>query len=138
MRALHLVVEKFAEVLHVDAAFAGVNHRHKAGDNHLGVLNLLDGPHHVGELADARGLDEDAVRMELLLHLHKGLAEIAHQRAADATRVHLGNLDAGVLKESAVDADLAELVLNENNLFSSVAVGKELFDERRFTRAQES
>ena len=84
MGALDLVVEKLTEVLHVDAAFAGVNNCDKTGHNHLGIADSLDRTNDVGKLADTRGLNEDAVGMELLLHLRESLAEIADQRAADA------------------------------------------------------
>ena len=63
-------------------------------------------------LADTGGLNDDAVRMELLLYLHKRFAEISDKRAADAAGIHLGNLDAGLLQKAAVDADFTEFVLD--------------------------
>ena len=49
-------------------------------------------------------------------HLPQRLAEVAHQGAADAAGVHLGDLDAGVLEKAAVNADLTELIFDQNDL----------------------
>ena len=55
-----LVVEKFAEVAHIHFAFARVYDGAERVDRKLAVRRLLHGGHDVGELADARGLDEGA------------------------------------------------------------------------------
>ena len=136
--ALYLVVEELAEVLHVDAALACVNNGYKAGDDHLRVPDALNRANNVGKFADTRGLDEDAVRMELLLHLHERLAEISDKRAADAARVHLGDLDAGVLQKTAVNTDLAELIFNQNHFLALISVSEKFLDERRLAGAQKS
>ena len=82
----------------------------------ISFSTLCDGADDVGELADAARLDEDAVRVILVDDLTERLAEVAHQRAADAAGVHLRHLNAGFLHEAAVDADFAELVFNEDEL----------------------
>ena len=58
-----------------------------------------------------------------------GLAEVPHQRAADAPGVHLGDLHPGVLEEAAVNADLTELVFDENDLLPLQGLVQQLFDE---------
>ena len=137
--ALHLVVVELAEVLHVHLDLAHVRDGDQAVHLHLAVFrDLLDCPAHVGELADARRLDQDAGRRELLHDLLQRLAEIADQRAADAAGVHLGDVDAGVFQETAVDADLTELVLDEDDLLALERFFDQLFDQRRLAGAEET
>ena len=133
---LHLVVEKLAEVAHVHLALAGVHDRDLRAD--LRALDALHGLRHVGELADAGGLDEDAVGREVGHDLAERLREVAHQGAADAAGIHLRDLHARVLQETAVDGDLAELVLNEHQLLAAVALGDQLADQRGFAGAEKA
>ena len=72
--------------------------------------------------------DDDAVGVVLLHHLLQGGAEIAHQRAADAAGVQLVDLDAAFLQKAAVNADLAELVLDQHHLLTGKGLFDELFD----------
>ena len=136
----NLVEEEFAEVLDVHAALARIRDGHKAA--HLGfrdiLLHALDGADDVGELADAARLDEDAIRMILVDNLTERLAEVAHQRAADAAGVHLRHLNTGFLHEAAVDTDFAELVFNEDDFLAGKRLFKQLLNQRRFTRAEEA
>ena len=134
---LDLVGVEFAEVLQVDPALGGVGHRDGTAQNHLRhrLRHALDRPDHVGELAHAGGLDEDAVRVELVHHLFQGLAEVPHQGAADAPGVHLRNLNARVLQKAAVNADLAKLVLNEHQLLALQGLVQQFFDERGLASA---
>ena len=134
----NLVVEKFAEVTHIHFAFAGVHHGAERVDRKLPVRRLLHGVHDVGELADARRLDEDAVGGIALADLVQRRAEVARKTAADAAGVHFRYLDAGVLHEAAVHADLAELVLDEDELFARVGFRDQLFDERSLARAEKA
>ena len=84
----------------------------------------------IGELADAGRLDDDAVRVVFLRHFLQRLTEITDQRAADAAAVHFPDLNAGVLQKAAVDADLAEFILDENDLLSLQRVPEQLLDQR--------
>ena len=74
--------------------------------------------------------------MELLENLFERFGEVADERAADAAGVHLRDLDARFLQERAVDADLAEFVFDEDQLFAVEAVRDQFFDERRLACAQ--
>ena len=125
---LHLVVEKFAEVADIHAALAGIDY----GDlcAYLGALDACDCLCDIAELSDTRRLDEDAVGVMLLNDLFKRLREVADEGAADAAGVHFGYLNACVLEEAAVNGDLAEFVLDEDELFVFVALCNELADER--------
>ena len=133
-----LIVEELTEVLHIHFALVGVGHRGKAVEDGVLHLQALNGTDDVGQFAHAGGLDQNAVGMVLLQHLTQGLAEIAHQAAADAAGVHLGDLDAGILQETAVNADLAELILDEHQLFALIGLLNELFNQRSLTCAQKT
>ena len=135
-----LVVVELAEVLHIDLALGGVGHGDGAAQDHAGdaLCYALNSPDHVGELAHAGGLDEDAVGVELVHHLLQGFAEVPHQGAADAPGVHLADLHPGVSEEAAVNADLPELVLNEDHLLALQCLLQELADQGGLPRAQEA
>ena len=137
---LDLVVVELAEVLHVYLDLGGVRYGHKAVQLHVryvlhGVLHRHD---HVAELAHAAGLDEDAVRVELLMYVLQRLVEVAHQRAADAPGGHFTDLHAGVLQEPTVNADLTELVFDQYQLLAGEGLGQQFLDKSRLTCAQES
>ena len=135
---LHLIVEELTEVLHVHLALARVHHGGEAVQHSPFGGGALDGADDVGELAHARGLDEDAVGGVLGQHLGQSLAEVAHEGAADAARIHLVDLDARLGEEAAVNADLTEFVFDEHQLFACVGLGDELFDECGLTGSQEA
>ena len=131
-----LVVEELAEVAHVHLGLARVHHGDHGAD--VGALHAFDRGGHVGQLADAGRLDQDAVGGVIVDDLLESFGEVAHQGAADAAGVHLGDLHAGVLQEAAVDGDLAELVLNEHQLLVLVALRNQLADERGLSGAEEA
>ena len=134
--ARHLVVEKLAEIAGVHLALAGVHDGHLRAD--LRAFHALDGAGHVGQLADAGGLDEDAVGRIVAHDLAEGLGEVAHQGAADAAGVHLGDLHARVLQERAVNGDLAELVFDQDQLFILIAFRDQLADQSRLTGSEKA
>ena len=129
-RVLDLVVEKLTEVLHVHLALVRVHDGREAVEHQLVGLYALHGADDVAQLADARGLDEDAVGVELLEHFFERIGKVAHETAADAAGVHLVDLHAGVLEEAAVDGDLTELVFDQHDLFARVRLSNQLFDQR--------
>ena len=133
---LHLVEEEFAEVLQVHLALLGVDDGAEGVEFGMCEPRALHGADDVGELPHARRLDDDAVGRKLLLHLFQSLGKVAHERAADAARIHLGDLDARVFEEAAVHADLAELILDEHDLLARVGFLDEFLDERRLAGAQ--
>ncbi|SCJ73638.1 Uncharacterised protein [uncultured Blautia sp.] len=70
--------------------------------------------------------------MELSLHVLQRLVEVPHQGAADAPGGHLADLHAGLLQKAAVNADLAELVLDQHQLFAGKGLRQQLFDKSGF------
>ena len=134
-----LVVVELTEVLHIHLDLVDVGHGDEAAQLNIQMLgHALDSAGHVGQLADAGGLDDDAVGVVLLHHLLQSGAEIAHQRAADAAGVQFIDLDAGLLQKAAVDADLAELVLDEHDLLACKGLFDELLDKGGLTGAKEA
>ena len=135
---LDLVRVEFTEILQIDLAFRGIRHGDEAAERDALVRNTLYGADDVAELADAGRLDEDAVGMIVGDDLLQRAAEVADERAADAAGVHLIDLNAGVLHEAAVNADLTELIFNEDDLFTLIGLTDHLFNERGLARAEES
>ena len=133
-----LVVVELAEVLHIHLDLARVGHGHGVAQGDIVVRHLAHGGDDVGQLANAGWLDENAVGMVLGDDLLQCLAEIAHQGAADAAGVHLGDVDAGILQKAAVNADLAELVLDQHQPLPLVAFSDHLFDQGRLARAEKA
>ena len=133
---LHLIVEELTEVAHIHFAFVRINHGHLCTD--FDAVNSFHGLCHVRQLADAGGLDDNTVRRIFFYHLLEGLAEVTHQRAADAAGVHLGNFNAGILEEGTVNGDITELVFNENQLFTLVAFRNQFADECCFACAEKT
>ena len=135
---LDLIVIKFAKIFHIHAAFAGVGNRNGATQRHRLAKNASHRAHNVRKLADTRRLDQNAVRRKAIKDLGKRFAEITHERAADTTAVHFGDLDARLAQKAAVNADLAKLVLNENYLFARIGFLQQLFDQRGLARPQKA
>ena len=136
---LNLVDEELAEVFGVHAALGHVGHGGAA--RQLQIVGLGAVQHHladVAELAHARGLDEDAVGMVRVDQLGQRVGKIAHQRAADAAGVQLRHLNAGILHEAAVDADLAVFILQQNHLFVAERAGEQLLNQRRLARSEKT
>ena len=134
-----LVIVELAEVLHIHLDLVHVGNGDKAVQLHIQMLcHALHGAGHIAQLANAGGLDNDAVGVVLLHHLLQRGAEIAHQRAADAAGVQLVDLDAAFLQKAAVNADLAKLVFNQHHLLACKGLGDELFDQGGFAGTKEA
>ena len=71
-------------------------------------------------------------------HLLQCLAEVADQRAADAARVQLVDLNASLAHKAAVDADFAEFVLNQDDFLARESLLDELLDKGGFARTEEA
>ena len=133
----HLILEKLTEVLEVHFCLERVNNGYKAVQLNLEV-RVLYRSDNVRQLADAGRLDQDAVRMVLVHNIVQRLAEVANQRAADTACVHLVYNNAGILEKAAVNADLTELVLDQNNLLTLERIGQQTLDEGRLAGTQKT
>ena len=125
-RVLYLIVKELAKVLHIHLALVHVGNHGKAVELYILCRRIPDRSDNVRELSDTRGLDDNSVGRVLVDNLSKCLAEVSYERAADASRIHLGYIDARVLEKSAVNAYLAELVFYKNQLLSLVRFSYEL------------
>ena len=92
-----LVIVELTEVLPVDLHLPSIGHRHGVAQLNIFAGDLLRRGDHIGQLAHTGRLDDHPVGVELLDHFLQSLAEITHQRTADTTGVHLGDVDTGVL-----------------------------------------
>ena len=135
---LHLVVIELTKVLHIHLHLTGIHHRHGIAQSHFLAHNLVDSADDIGQLAHTGGLNEDPVGMVLVNHLLQGLAEIAHQGAADAAGIHFGNVDACILQETAVNADLAELILDEHQLLTGIRLLNHFLNQSGLACTQEA
>ena len=133
-----LVVVELTKVLHIHLHLAGIGHGHGVAQNYILADHLLHSGHNITELAHTGGLDHDAVRVILLDHLGQGLAEIAHQAAANTAGVHFRNIHTGILQETTVNTDLAELIFDKNQLLTLVSFLDHLLDQRGFASAQKT
>ena len=134
----YLIVIELAEVLHIHFALVNVGNGGKAIEGCTVLLGGLRRTDNVGQLADARGLDNNSVGVVFLKHLYKCLREIAHQRAADTARVHLSDLNARIGEKSAVNTYLAKLVLNKDDTLTCVRLLDQLLDQRGLTRTEKA
>ena len=136
--SLDLVVIELAKVLHIDLDLTCIGNRHTIAQTDVLVGDLFHRCNNVGQLAHTGGLDDDPVRVILLDHLIQSLTKIAHKRAADTAGVHLRNVDAGLLQETAVDADLAEFIFDQHQLLTAISFLDHLFDEGGLTGTQKA
>ena len=136
----HLIFIELTKVLQVGPHLGGVDHSDKAVELQFGNLGggIFHRGHHVGQLAHTGGFDEDAVGVELCLHVLQGLGEVTYQGAADASGGHLGDLHAGVFQEAAVNADLAKLIFNEHQLLAGVGPVQQFLDQGGFPGPQKA
>ena len=137
-RIFNLIVEKFAKVFHIHLAAVSVNNCCKAVELHFVILHRLNRTNNIAELADARRLNDDSVRGILINYLCERRCKIADKTAANAARIHLGNIDSRILHESAVNSDFAEFIFDQNKLFSAECFFDQLFNKRSFACAQKT
>ena len=135
---LHLIVVELPEVFGVNLYLTGIHHSHGVAQGYIGTGNLVHGADHIGQLAHAGGLNDNPVGMVLPDDLFQGFSEVTHQGAADTAGVHLGNVDARILQEAAVDSDFSEFILNQYQLLALVALGDHLLDQRGLTGTQKT
>ena len=136
--SFHLIVVEFTEILHVDLHLAGIHNRHRVAQLNILSRHLFNGSHHIGQLSHAGGLDHDPVGMILLDHLGQSLAEIANQAAANAAGIHFCDVDARILQKAAVNADLAEFVLDQHQLLAAICFLDHFLDQSGLAGTKEA
>jgi hypothetical protein len=127
-----VVVEVLQEVL-------GVDHRDDRVEPQLARDLVVDEERlrHRCRVGEAGGLDHDLVELVAALHqVAEDADQVAAHGAADAAVVHLEDLLLGVEHEGVVDADLAELVLDDGDPLA-VLLGEDVVQQRRLAGAEE-
>ena len=133
-----LVIIELTEILHVNTAFTSICDGCEAVQLYSFVFHLLHRTDDIAELAHTRRLDKNTVGVQFIQHLLQSLGEIAHQAAADASGIHLRNLDTGFLHKGAVNTDFAKLVLDQHQLFAAVCLFNQFLYQGGFTGTQEA
>ena len=124
-----LIVVELTKVLHINLDLAGIGNCNTVAKAHILTGDLFHRCHHIGQLAHTGGFDDDPIRMVLGNNLIQSLSKVAHQRAADAAGVHLGNVNARFLQEASVDADLTKFIFDQHQLLSAVGFLNHFFDK---------
>ena len=134
----NLIVVEFSKVLHIYTALGGICNGCKAVQLHIVGFHLFHRIDHIAELAYTRRFDKNAVGAILYQHLLQSLGEIAHQTAANAAGVHLGNLNARLFHKAAVDSDLTKLVFDKHQLLPCIRLSDQFFDQRGLAGTQKA
>src|SRR3990172_7149056 len=135
---------RFAELVQLLGRVLGVHHGEDrieqvvSADILVGEKRLRHGP----GVGHAGGLDDDAVELERTLaapdlQVAEDLDQVAAHRAADAAVVHLDDLLLAVFDDLAVDADLAELVLDHRDALAVVLL-EDAVEQRGLARAEKA
>ena len=136
---LQLIDIELTEVLDIHAALGSVAYRGHAAHFHFAFAqNRLYSGSNVGQLADAGRLNDDAIRCVLAQDIAQCLFKVANQGAADAAGVHFVDLNAGILQETAVNADFTELVFDQNHLLTLERAFQQFANQGRLAGAQET
>ena len=136
--SFHLVIIELTEVFAVDLHFTGIHHSNGVAQSHIFIGNLIDSADHIGQLAYTGRLDNDPFRGIIGDHLVQRLAKIAYQTAANTSRIHLGNIDTGILQEPTVNTNLTKFVLDQHQLLSAVMLLDHFFDKCSLAGSQKT
>jgi hypothetical protein len=118
----------------------GVHHGDDAVQPELALHLVVDeeGLGHRAGVGHARGFDEDVVELVPAFHqVAEDADQVAAPGAADATVVHLEDLFLGADDQLLVDADLAELVLDDGDALA-VLGGEDVVEQGRLARPEEA
>ena len=136
--AFDLVVKEFTEILHIHFALLGIHHSGVTVEDQSFVVKTFYCANDVRKFANARGLNDDALRRVVFDHLRKSFAKIANQRTADTARIHFVNGNACIGKKARINADLTKFVFDQHDLFAGVCFFEQLFDQRGLTCTQKA
>ena len=134
----NLVVEELTEILHIHLALVDVHHDDRAVQRYVFQACRKHGAGHVAQLADAGRFDQNPVGSVFRHDLTECLAEISHKRATNTAGIHFGDLNARILQESAVHANLSELVFNQHNFFTLIRLFDQTVDQRGLAGSEKS
>ena len=133
-----LIVVELAKVFHIHFDLTGIGHGHTVAKAHILSGDLFHCSHHIGQLAHTGGFNDHPIGMVLGNDLVQSLSKVAHQRAANAAGVHLGNVNARFLQKATVDTDLTKLIFDQHQLLTAVGFLNHFFDEGGLAGSQEA
>ena len=129
---LHLVIKEFAEVLHINLCFLGIDNGSKAVQLHMIQVKIFHRINNIGQFPYSGRLNQDPFRFKLIDNLLQCTAEISYQAAADAAGIHFIDLNTGIFQETSVNTDFSEFILDQNQLFPFICLFDQLLDQRGF------
>ena len=139
VREGHLLA-RFLHLVEVPLHMARIDQRHDGIEREL-MLEVVveeEGLRDRTGVGHARGLDDDVVEaVAALEQLAEDAQQVAAHRAADAAVVGLEDLLLGADDELVVDADLAELVLDDGDALA-VLLREDAVEEGRLARPEEA
>ena len=136
--SLDLVIIELAKVLHIDLHLAGIDYRHCKAQSHFFIGDFFHSSDHIRKLAHAGGFDHDAVGVILIDHLRQSFTEVTNQGTANTSGIHFRDIDARILQEPAVNANFAELILDEYQLLTGIRFLDHFLDQCRLAGAQKA
>ena len=136
--SFNLIVVELAKVLHINLNLAGIGNSDLIAQHHISTGHLLHSRYNIAELANTGGFDNDSLGSILSNHLFQGLAKITHKAAANAAGIHLRDVDAGILQETAINTDLAKFIFDQHQFLTGIGLLDHLLDQRGLTSAQET
>ena len=136
--SFNLIVIELTEVLHINLDLTRICNSNSVANGHILIGDLIDSTNHIGQLTDSGGLNDHAVRLVLLNDLCQSFAEVTDKGAADTAGIHFCNIDAGVLEKTAINADLAELIFNQNQLLAFISFFNHFLDQGCFAGTQKT
>ena len=110
---LNLVIVKLTIILHIHLAFRCIYNRCRTVDLYF-ITNIFYCFDHIRQLANSGWLNNNTIRTIFCKHLFECLSKVTNQRTANATGIHLCNLDSCLFQKSTIDTDLTELVLDQD------------------------
>ena len=111
-RMLDLIVKELTEVLHIHLAFINIDDNDCAVYYRVLNIRFENCLGNVAELSNTRGLYKNSVGVIGCYDLMECLTEVTNERAANAARIHFGDLNARLLKKAAVNTDLSKFIFN--------------------------
>ena len=134
----YLIIEKFAEILHIHFAFFCIYYRCKAIQLNICIIDILHCQNYIAQFTYTGGLYQNTVRCIFIQYLLHCGTEVTYQTAADTSGGHFVDLNPGLLHEHAVDTDLAEFILDQHQLFATINFVDQFFDQRGLAGTQKS
>ena len=136
---LYLILKKLSEILKIYPGLFTVSHRNPARHFNIHITpHSLYRPDNIRQLSNAGRLNENPVRMVLLNHLAERLTKISHKSTADASGIHLRNLNPCILQKTSVNTNLSKFIFNQHQLLPGKNLFKKQLNKRSLPRPEKA